>query len=122
MKETSKKIPGEAYTDAIHARFWLAGNEHYIGIGRITLLEKVEVLGSINAAAKEMKMSYKKAWKLIDEMNQVYDEPLVLKVHGGKLGGGSQITPKGLAVIKAFKSLEAKLIQFLEVEAKTLDL
>lgn len=122
MSEKLKKLPGEAYTKTIHARFWLTGNDNYIGIGRITLLENIEQLGSMNAAAKEMKMSYKKAWKLVDEMNRTYDVPLVIKVQGGKAGGGTQLTDNGRAVIKKFRSLEVKLSAFLKKEAKDLGL
>ncbi|HBQ44499.1 MAG TPA: ModE family transcriptional regulator [Thiomicrospira sp.] len=122
MSEKLNKLPGEAYTKTIHARFWLTGNDNYIGIGRITLLENIEKLGSMNAAAKEMKMSYKKAWKLVDEMNRTYDVPLVIKVQGGKAGGGTQLTDNGRAVIKKFRSLEVKLSAFLKKEAKDLGL
>lgn len=109
------KLPGDAYAENIRARFWLMGqDEAYVGIGRITLLEKIDKLGSINQAAKEMSMSYKKAWKLIDELNQMFDEPLVVKEHGGKAGGGTHLTDKGHLVVKEFRRVEQKLKVFLQ--------
>ncbi len=109
------KLPGDAYAENIRARFWLMGQgEAYVGIGRITLLEKIDQLGSINQAAKEMSMSYKKAWKLIDELNQMFEEPLVVKEHGGKAGGGTQLTDKGHLVVKEFRRVEEKLKAFLQ--------
>lgn len=108
-------MPGEHYSDKISARFWLTGQDGaYVGIGRITLLEKIQQLGSINAAAKDMKMSYKKAWKLVDEMNQFFDDPLVLKEHGGKTGGGTRLTAKGEQLVKEFRRIEQELIDFLQ--------
>lgn len=117
-----KKVPGEAYSDKIHARFWLAGKKSYLGIGRITLLENIIETGSINAAAKKMKMSYKKAWKIVDDVNNIYDEPLVIREKGGKSCGGTTLTPKGKSVIVAFRTIEKKLAIFLEKESTKIEL
>ncbi len=115
------KLPGESYSKNIRARFWLTGKESvYLGIGRITLLEKIQELGSISAAAKDMGMSYKKAWKLIDELNKMFDEPLVIKEQGGRSGGGTRLTDKGLLAIKQFRSFEERLIKFLKSESDML--
>ncbi|MBF6058887.1 MULTISPECIES: winged helix-turn-helix domain-containing protein [Thiomicrorhabdus] len=109
------QVPGEAYAEKIHARFWLAGeNDGYVGIGRIQLLERIVVCGSISQAAKGMGMSYKKAWKLVEEMNSMYGEPLVIKLQGGKDGGGTVVTDRGKAVIEAFRELEKELVVFLQ--------
>ena len=115
MEEHTEKLPGEAYSKNIRARFWITGNHSgYIGIGRIELLENIEQYGSISQAAKNMGMSYKKAWKLIEELNHMYDEPLIVKVKGGKAGGGSELTTKGKQLIKDFKKIETKLSLFLQ--------
>jgi len=116
IKMTAKKVklPGEDYTKQIRARFWLAGhNGGYVGIGRVELLEHIAEQGSINRAAKKMGMSYKKAWKLIEELNSMYENPLVVKEQGGKLGGGTQLTVHGEKLIKEFRQLEVELIEFL---------
>jgi len=115
MTKDVSKLPGEAYSENIRARFWITGkNAGYIGIGRIELLEKIDELGSMSQAAKSMGMSYKKAWKLIDELNAMYDEPLIVKVQGGKSGGGSVLTPKGQCLITEFRSIEKKMSAFLQ--------
>ncbi len=122
MDKETIKLPGEDYSEHIRARFWFMGKEpSYLGIGRITLLEKIQEFGSISRAAKEMGMSYKKAWKLIEELNSMFDEPLVIKEQGGRAGGGTYLTEKGLLAIKQFRSFEVKLIDFLEVESKLLN-
>ncbi|MDG6773683.1 winged helix-turn-helix domain-containing protein [Thiomicrorhabdus sp. ZW0627] len=113
------KLPGEKYSSRIRARFWITGEKQgYLGIGRIQLLENVARYGSINRAAKEMGMSYKKAWKLIEEMNNMSDRPLVVKAQGGKSGGGTSLTEEGESLIKRFRELESELIEFLENASK----
>src|SRR5690554_5443682 len=98
----------------INARFWLKSIEQtaYLGIGRVKLLENIAEFGSINQAAKQMKMSYKKAWKLIDEMNSLHaDQPLVISEKGGKAGGGTQLTALGNFYIQEFRQLETELTE-----------
>jgi molybdate transport system regulatory protein len=113
------KLPGENYSSRIRARFWITGEKQgYLGIGRIQLLENIARYGSINRAAKEMGMSYKRAWKLIEELNQMSDRPLVLKAQGGKSGGGTSLTEEGESMIKRFRELESELISFLENASK----
>ena len=115
-------IPGGKYSDQIHARFWVAGkNGGYLGVGRIELLEHIQQSGSMNQAAKSMGMSYKKAWKLVDELNRMYDSPLVEKAQGGRSGGGSVLTPKGLDVIQSFRQLESRMSAFLQQESELID-
>ncbi|GKT12542.1 MAG: molybdate transport system regulatory protein [Thiomicrorhabdus sp.] len=113
--ESVKKLPGKAYTKNIRARFWITGPDgSYIGIGRIELLEHIIEEGSISKAAKRMAMSYKKAWKLIEELNKLYDEPLVVKEQGGKQGGGTHVTVRGLLMIEKYRQLESELSEFLQ--------
>lgn len=116
LEQTKKiKLPGEAYSDRIRARFWVMGKKDgYLGIGRIQLLENIQQYGSINRAAKEMGMSYKKAWKLIEELNQMSTAPLVVKSQGGKAGGGTCLTEEGLRMVGKFRQIEKELIEFLE--------
>lgn len=124
--KSKAKLPGEAYSSKIRARFWIVGDatseveggsEGYVGIGRIELLENIERLGSMSQAAKAMGMSYKKAWKLVQDLNGMYAEPLVIKEQGGKSGGGTQLTERGKVVILEFRTLEKELTLFLEAQS-----
>ncbi len=115
MSQEDNKLPGENYSEKIRARFWITGeNSGYVGIGRIELLQRIDELGSMNKAAKSMGMSYKRAWKLIQSLNEMYDEPLVVKEVGGKFGGGSVLTARGKKLILDFKRVEYELQSFLE--------
>lgn len=123
------KLPGDDYSELIRARFWLVsvGRGGYLGIGRIKLLELIEEFGSINRAAKEMGMSYKKSWQLIEDMNQLHPIPLVISEKGGKDGGGTHLTELGRFYVAEFRKLETRVQGFFqqesaELEAKLADL
>ncbi len=83
------------------------------GQGRIALLASIAECGSISQAAKNVKMSYKAAWDAIDGMNQLAGEPLVERVTGGKGGGGTRLTPRGLQLVKNFQLIEQEHQRFI---------
>lgn len=84
--------------------------EGRIGPGKIELLEQIAAFGSISAAARAMKMSYKRAWDLVEEMNKLFGKPLVSAHTGGKHGGGAQLTAIGLSVVTRFRAIERAAI------------
>lgn len=84
----------------------------FLGPGRVELLERIGETGSINKAAKAMKMSYKKAWEMIREMNEQCKEPLVISKSGGEDGGGTHVTEQGLLLIKQYRTLEEEVQTF----------
>jgi molybdate transport system regulatory protein len=95
-------------------RIWInTAQGKLVGKGRIELLEKIQQFGSIRQAALAMKMSYRQAWQLIDEMNNYAKTPLVISNRGGKGGGSATITDKGLQLIKLFNSFNNKFQKFL---------
>lgn len=77
-----------------------------IGPGKIELLEHIAAFGSISAGARAMNMSYKHAWGLVEDMNRVFGKPVVSTSHGGKRGGGAELTSVGLAVVSRFRAIE----------------
>jgi molybdate transport system regulatory protein len=77
-----------------------------IGPGKIELLEQIAAFGSISAGARQMGMSYKHAWQLVEELNQIFGKPLVAAQKGGAQGGGAQLTPVGLAVVSRYRAIE----------------
>ncbi|HEX5711297.1 MAG TPA: TOBE domain-containing protein [Sulfuricurvum sp.] len=99
----------------IDGRFWLTKeNESFLGAGRVELLERIEQTGSINAAAKEMKMSYKAAWERVNRMNTLADYPLIDRTTGGRGGGGTKLTPYAHELIATFHRLGELHRQFID--------
>jgi molybdate transport system regulatory protein len=85
-----------------------------IGADRIALLEAVAAEGSIAAAAKTRGLSYKGAWDAIQALNNLFDQPLVATKAGGRSGGLAELTPRGRAVVAAFRAVEAELARVAE--------
>ena len=82
--------------------------ECFLDSRRIALLKLVKDKGSINAASKELKMSYQQAWHFIKQMNELSPLPLVVKQRGGSNGGGAVVTRYGERVINEFEALVEK--------------
>lgn len=82
------------------------GPKGHIGPGKVELLEQIAAFGSISAGARQMNMSYKRAWDLIEEMNALFGKPVVETQKGGRKGGGAQLTQIGLAVVSRFRAVE----------------
>lgn len=80
-----------------------------IGPGKIALLESIQSTGSIAAAARAMDMDYKRAWVLIDSLNQAFKSPCVERVMGGAGGGGAKLTALGLEILKLYRSVEGQI-------------
>ena len=74
-----------------------------IGPGKAELLERIGATGSIAAAGREMGMSYKRAWMLVEEMNAAFKLPLVQSARGGAGGGGAQLTETGAEVLRQYQ-------------------
>ena len=85
------------------------GDDIAIGPGKIDLLRQIAQNNSISAAARATGMPYKRAWLLIDSLNQGFGQPVVQAVSGGKGGGGAQLTPLGKKLIERYHALETQL-------------
>ena len=86
----------------------LLGADIALGPGKADLLDAVARSGSISAAAREMGMSYRRAWLLVDTMNRCFHSPLVQASKGGTGGGGARITALGLEVLARYRAMEVK--------------
>jgi len=86
------------------------GSERALGPGKIRLLEAVGRSGSISQAGRSLDMSYRRAWLLIDDMNQCFREPVVTTQSGGAQGGGAALTPFGQELIETYRAIEAQAI------------
>jgi len=79
-----------------------------LGPGKADLLELIGETGSIAAAGRRMKMSYKRAWSLVEDMNTAFRDPLVDCSRGGPGGGGARLTEAGEAVLAHYRRLESR--------------
>jgi len=84
------------------------GKDAMLGPGKAELLEHIRDTGSIAAAGRAMKMSYKRAWMLVETLNTMFREPLVDSTRGGLKGGGAVLTAAGQAVLAQYRRLEAQ--------------
>ncbi|MBO9512863.1 MAG: LysR family transcriptional regulator [Variovorax sp.] len=78
-----------------------------IGPGKIALLEAIAETGSISAAGRQLGMSYRRAWMLIDEMNRALTSPAVATATGGTHGGGSALTAVGEQIVRHYRAIES---------------
>ncbi len=87
-----------------------------LGPGKVDLLESIAEMGSISGAARTMKMSYRRAWTLVDSMNKCFCSELVSTATGGQGGGGAAVTDLGLEVLARYRAIEAKAARSVEAE------
>jgi molybdate transport system regulatory protein len=83
------------------------GEDIAVGPGKIDLLEAIAATGSITSAAKQLGMSYRRAWLLVDTMNQCFKTPVTQAAAGGNRGGGTSLTPQGAEIIRRYRRIEA---------------
>lgn len=88
-----------------HLRITLS-DTFYIGPGRADLLELIAETGSISEAAKRMGMSYKRAWGLVQALNEGFGKALVETARGGAAQGGALLTPLGEEVLARYRAME----------------
>jgi molybdate transport system regulatory protein len=96
-------------------------NGDRIGPGKIALLEAIKSAGSISAAARQLGMSYRRAWLLVEEINKSLREPAVAAATGGKQGGGAAVTAIGEEVIALYRAIERAAHTSAAEEFRTVD-
>jgi molybdate transport system regulatory protein len=79
-----------------------------IGPGKAELIERIDETGSISAAARKMRMSYRRAWQLVEALNAAFRETVVETATGGARGGGARVTTFGRQAVTAFRAMEGK--------------
>jgi molybdate transport system regulatory protein len=79
-----------------------------IGPGKAELIDRIAETGSISAAARAMGMSYRRAWQLVEALNQDFREPVIITAIGGTRGGGASVTPFGKRLVAQYRAMEDK--------------
>ncbi len=77
-----------------------------IGPGKVALLEEIARSGSISAAGRALKMSYRRAWELVEDLNSHLGQPVVSTAAGGAGGGGAQLTKAGATLVAQYRAVE----------------
>jgi molybdate transport system regulatory protein len=94
----------------LKSKVWLEKDgKLFMGYGRATLLERIDELGSISAAARSMKLAYRNAWLWVEAINRLAPKPLVVKSTGGSRGGYARLTEEGRRIIKEYKEKRASV-------------
>lgn len=83
------------------------GDDIAVGPGKIDLLAAIARTGSITSAARELGMSYRRAWLLVDTMNRCFKSPVVETEAGGRRGGGTALTEVGNEVVRRYRRIES---------------
>ncbi|MGX6979870.1 winged helix-turn-helix domain-containing protein [Vagococcus elongatus] len=86
----------------------------FFGPGVVRLLELVEKKGSLNSAAREMHMSYNKAWRIMQNAEKELGFPLILSSAGGADGGGSKVTDEGKRLKESYLAFQEKVYEVTE--------
>jgi molybdate transport system regulatory protein len=91
-------------TPSLFIRLQFPGGDRF-GPGKADLLEAIDRTGSISEAARTMRMSYRRAWLLVDGTNKLFGKPVVTAGPGGRQGGGARLTAFGRAVHARYRRL-----------------
>lgn len=113
MDERSRRAASPAREPVLRI---LLGGVIAMGPGKAALLEAIRDTGSISQAARSLGMSYRRAWLLVDAMNQSFVEPLVTASTGGEGGGGARVTDFGLAVLEDYQAMVRKATRSISAE------
>jgi len=108
------KPPADAAEPKLHVKIRLAGG--VVGPGKIALLDHIRREGSISAAARGMGMSFRRAWHLIDTLNQAVGRPVVETSVGGSRGGGARLTDFGDELVERYQ----RTLQAVDADAAAL--
>src|SRR3984885_918374 len=85
-----------------------------VGPGKICLLEAIRAAGSLSQGARNIGMSYRRAWLVVDSLKQSFREPVTMESTGGRDGGGMLVTEFGDALIKNYRELERDFARLAE--------
>jgi molybdate transport system regulatory protein len=88
-----------------------------VGPAIIALLEAIGASGSLSQAARDLKISYRHAWLMVDGLKSMFEEPVTLAMRGGRNGGGASLTKLGESLVLDYRALER---EFAEMPARRL--
>ncbi|CAN2050221.1 molybdate transport system regulatory protein [Candidatus Magnetomoraceae bacterium gMMP-1] len=105
-------MPKKSNSFLMRSKIWIEDDSEKVvfGLGRVQMLESIQRHGSIYAAAKELKMSYRSVWKRIKVTEERLGKKLLIRSVGGASGGGSKLTPFAKGLVKQFRTLHKRVL------------
>jgi molybdate transport system regulatory protein len=91
-----------------------------MGPGKVRLLELIAETGSIRAAAQAMKLSYRRAWLLVQDIEHTFGAPVLERQTGGKHGGGAVLTALGRTIVKHYRDAETRAARAIRADLTAL--
>jgi len=104
-KRKTRTTGGIGKSDRLSIRLDLASGAR-IGPGKVAVLEEIARSGSISAAGRALRMSYRRTWELVEDLNRTLGTPVVETAAGGSGGGGAALTRAGKAVVERYRAIE----------------
>jgi molybdate transport system regulatory protein len=104
-KRTTRAAGAAGKSDRLSIRLDLASGAR-IGPGKVAVLEEIARSGSISAAGRALRMSYRRTWELVEDLNRSLGTPVVETAAGGSGGGGAALTRAGKAVVERYRAIE----------------
>lgn len=95
----------------------LCASEFAMGPGKAALLEAIEAQKSISGAGRQLGMSYRRTWLLVDSMNRCWQQKLVETLAGGGKERGARLTDAGRCVLQAYRQIEADIADVVDSDA-----
>jgi molybdate transport system regulatory protein len=104
----------------IRTKIWLDDDHDKVifGSGRLLMLETIDRLGSMNRAAKELKMSYRALWGRIKSTEERIGAKILATRPGGGKGQGSVLTPTGRKLLQDYNLLKQRIVKAADREFK----
>src|SRR5215204_4120191 len=103
----------------LRGKLWIElGGQSAMTEAGADLLEQILATRSLSEAARRLRFSYRRAWMLVDAMNQRWPQPLVRTAVGGKKGGGTHVTDYGRLVLRSYRDLQIQLELMLDTATR----
>jgi molybdate transport system regulatory protein len=99
----------------VKGRIWVDLSGPALTDAGADLMEQIDACGSLSEAARRLHFAYRRAWLLVDRMNNTWPTPLVITTTGGRRGGGAQLTELGRNVLRAYRDLQIRFQHFLDL-------
>ena len=96
------------------------GDGGNLGPGKVRLLELIDETGSIRSAAAKMKLSYRRAWLLLQDIEKVFGSTVLERRTGGKSGGGAALNARGRDIVKHFRNAERRTARAIKADLESL--